>query len=42
MLAKKGANVVIVARSVGKLEDALKSISVEASHRLSALINSLK
>ncbi|MCJ1421156.1 hypothetical protein MMC32_007518 [Xylographa parallela] len=27
MLAKKGANVVIVARSVGKLEDALKSIS---------------
>ncbi|MCJ1387109.1 hypothetical protein MMC17_010238 [Xylographa soralifera] len=27
MLAKKGANVVIVARSVGKLEEAIKSIS---------------
>ncbi|MCJ1395019.1 hypothetical protein MMC18_007900 [Xylographa bjoerkii] len=27
MLAKKGANIVIVARSVGKLEDAIKSIS---------------
>ena len=41
MLAKKGANIIIVARSVGKLEDAIKSISVRASHMLLVSINLL-